>query len=61
MQVVNQFRRIFSDDGRGDKDFEQQETLLREANKNLQDAIDLVTKASDILTGLIHSKNDPIH
>jgi len=55
-QVVNQFRRIFSDDGRGDKDFALQEAQLREANKKLFDAIDLVTKASEILSGLIQSK-----
>ena len=55
--VVNQFRRIFSDDGRGDKDFGDQEVQLREAQNRLQDAVRAVTSASEILSGLIHSKS----
>ena len=56
-QVVNQFRRIFSDYGKGDKDYAEQDQRLREALKNLDVAISSVTKASEILRGLIQSKS----
>lgn len=59
-QIVNQFRRIFADNGEGDKDFTEQETKLRIAQKNLWEATDLLRRTSEILTGLIQSK-DSIH
>ncbi|MCS3447292.1 hypothetical protein M2222_003893 [Bradyrhizobium elkanii] len=31
-QIINQFRRIFADDGRGDKDFTQQEERFEEGS-----------------------------
>lgn len=55
-QIANQFRRIFSDNGAGDKDFTEKETQLREAQNNLLKATDLLTKTSEILHGLIQSK-----
>jgi hypothetical protein len=55
-QVANQFLRIFSDDGRGDKDFTEQETKLREVQKKLLSATELLRQASETLTGLITSR-----
>ena len=55
-QIVNQVRRIWSDDGRGDKDFSEAETHLREAEKKLFDATDLLKRASETLSGLLESK-----
>lgn len=55
-QVVSQFRRIFADNGSGDKDFTEQEKKLREAQAHLLSATNALRKASEILTGLIHSK-----
>jgi len=56
IQVANQVRRIWSDDGRSDKDFSEAETHLREAEKKLFDATDLLKRTADILTGLIESR-----
>jgi hypothetical protein len=56
INVVNQVRRIFADDGRGDRDYSAQEERLREAQKNLLDATSELTKASEILTDLLKSK-----
>lgn len=38
-QILNQFRRIWSDDGSGDKDFSQQEIAYKIAKDNLDRAI----------------------
>jgi hypothetical protein len=56
MQVFNQFHRIFSDDGSGDKDFSQQEDRLHEVQQKLLQATDLLRQASETLTGLIKTK-----
>ena len=56
MQVANQFRRIFSDNGSGDKDFSEQEAKLREVHKKLRQATDLLTQVSQTLAGLIQAK-----
>jgi hypothetical protein len=56
IQVVNQFRRIFNDDGRGDKDFSEQEGRLHDVQQKLMQATDLLRQASETLTGLIKSK-----
>lgn len=55
--VINQVRRIFSDDGKGDKDFSQQEASLREVQIKLMAATDLLKSASETLVDLIHAKN----
>lgn len=55
-KVVNNFRRMFSDDGRGDKDFSDQEARLREAQQYLKEATDGLTKAANILADLIKSR-----
>lgn len=55
-QVINQFRRIFSDNGSGDKDFTNQEARLREAQQYLKDATDSLSKSAQILTDLMKSR-----
>ena len=35
-KILNQFKRIYSDDGRGDMDFTEQEERLRLANERLK-------------------------
>lgn len=54
---MNQFRRIFVDDGRDDKDFTVQEERLREAHRFLTDAAKGLTKAADLLSDVIRSQN----
>jgi hypothetical protein len=61
IQVVNQFRRIFADNGAGDKDFAEQERKLREAQSKLLEATNALRKASEILTGIINSNAPPLH
>lgn len=56
MQAVNQFRRIFSDDGRHDKDFSQQEDKLHDVQQKLLQATDLLRQTAETLTGLIKTK-----
>lgn len=50
-QLISQFRRIMSDDGRGDRDFTKQETRLREAQRALREATDSLTRAAQLLQG----------
>ena len=56
IQVVNQFHRIFSDDGRGDKDFSEQEDRLHEVQLKLLQSTDLLRQVSETLTDLIKTK-----
>jgi hypothetical protein len=59
-KVFNQFRRIYADNGSGDKNFSIQEARLRAANKKLADAIEALVRASErlnntaIVTGIIN-------
>lgn len=54
--VASQFRRIFSDNGSGDKDFTDQEARLREAQQYLLEATEGLTRAAGILSDLIKSR-----
>jgi hypothetical protein len=56
IQVINQFRRIFSDNGSGDKDFTDQEMRLREAQNYLREATENLSKSAQILSDLIKSR-----
>jgi hypothetical protein len=60
-QIISQFRRIFSDNGEGDKDFCKQETQLREAQHKLLEATNSLTKAAEILRSLIASHGSSLH
>lgn len=54
--ILSQFRRIFSDDGRGDKDFSGQEERLRQAQQYLKEAADGLTKAANLLADIIKNR-----
>lgn len=56
MEVIKQFRRIYSDNGSGDKDFTRQEERLREAQQYLLEATQSLTKSANILSDLIKSR-----
>jgi ABC-type transporter Mla subunit MlaD len=47
--AINQFRRIYADNGSGDHDFTKQEARLREASDNLNNATQALVRASDKL------------
>lgn len=51
--IFNNIRRIFVDDGRGDRDFSHQERMLHDALKHLREATDGLTRAAGILSDLI--------
>lgn len=48
-EIINQFRRIFNDDGRNDKDFSKEERRLHEAQQFLRAATLALEKASEAL------------
>lgn len=48
-KILNQFRRIYADNGSGDIDFTDQETKLREANDKVLLATQELVKASERL------------
>ena len=48
-RIINQFRRIYSDDGREDKDFSGQEERLREAEARLARGTQELAKAAENL------------
>lgn len=60
-QIYSQFRRVFSDNGTGDKDFTDKEEKLRCAQKKLLEATNALTRASEILTDLIHGRSESLH
>lgn len=51
--IISQFRRIYSDDGRLDKDFSEQEARLRAANAKLAQATSELIRASVRLNDVI--------
>lgn len=55
-QVINQFRRIFSDNGAGDKDFTDQEAKLRHAQNELKEAAAALTRAANALSDFIKAR-----
>jgi len=57
IQVVNQIKRIWADDGRGDKDFSEQEAKLRQVQGQLITATEALKSASETLIDLIQGKN----
>lgn len=55
-QIINQFRRIFSDDGRGDKDFTKQEERLKRAQDELKEASASLARAANLLADFINAR-----
>ncbi len=62
-QILSQFRRIMSDDGRGDRDFTKQEHRLRQAQQALREATDSLNRAAELLRGelLLHDHDIGLH
>lgn len=60
-QILSQFRRIMSDDGRGDRDFTKQEDRLREAQAYLQRATAELQKAAELLRGELMMHDNPLN
>lgn len=48
-KFLNQFRRLYDDKGANDRDFTEQETRLREAQKRLVDATNELNRSSQNL------------
>jgi hypothetical protein len=55
-KMINQIRRLWSDNGRNDMDFTEQEKKLQEALKHLKTAADSLSRASQTLLDVINSK-----
>lgn len=55
-QIINQFRRIFADDGRGDKDFTKQEERLKKAQDELKEASASLARAANHLADFINAR-----
>ena len=58
-KMLNQFRRIWTDRGMGDKDFSLQEIQLRNALEHLRDAAESLSRASNMLLDVIQTKAPP--
>lgn len=54
--MFNQIKRIWADNGSGDKDFTSQEEKLKDALLHLQQAADSLSRASEALLTVIKSK-----
>ena len=48
-KIINQFRRIYSDNGSGDRDFSKQEAKLRQSREYLTSATQALVKSSERL------------
>lgn len=58
-KIASQFRRIFCDDGRGDRDFSKQEERLRQAQEHLRQATESLTKAAGLLADEVQMNGLP--
>jgi hypothetical protein len=55
-KMLNQIRRLWTDKGHDDKDFTDQEIRLHDALEHLKVAADSLSKASQTLMDVLHSK-----
>lgn len=55
-KMLNQFRRIWTDKGMGDKDFTSKEIQLRTALEHLRDAANSLGRASEMLLDVINAQ-----
>lgn len=62
-QILSQFRRIMTDDGRGDRDFTRDEHRLRKAQEALRKATENLNQAAELLRGelLLHDHDISIN
>lgn len=54
--MLSQIRRLWNDDGRGDKDFSDQERRLKLALEHLRDAARSLSTASEQLLSVIRER-----
>ncbi len=54
--MFNQIRRMWADNGSGDRDFTTQEEKLKDALVHLQEAANSLSRASETLLDVINSK-----
>lgn len=59
LNIINQFRRIYSDDGREDKRFDIDEARLKRSLANLKNATEKLLQASQTLHDLLLEKQPP--
>lgn len=52
--MLNQFRRLWGDNGKNDKDFSPEEDKLRAALNELKRSADQLSKASTVLLDLLN-------
>lgn len=52
--MLNQFKRLWGDNGKNDKDFSGQELELREALMELKRSADQLSRASTVLLDLLN-------
>lgn len=57
--ILNNIRRIFTDDGRHDRDFSEQEQKLQAARSGLMAEADALKRASEVLADLIRLRSAP--
>jgi hypothetical protein len=55
-KMINQFRRLWADNGKNDKDFTDQETKLRHALQHLKSAADSLSRAAQTLSDVLNAK-----
>jgi len=55
--VISQIRRIFSDDGKSDRDFTKEELKLRLANDKLKEATSKFIDAASMLSDTIRAQS----
>lgn len=55
--ILNNIRRMFVDDGRDDRDFDDRERRLQEARQHLLEAADGLTRAASILADVIRLRH----
>lgn len=54
--MLNQIKRLWTDDGRSDKDFSDQERRLKVALEHLRDAANSLSRASEQLLSVIRER-----
>lgn len=54
--MLNQFRRLWGDNGKNDKDFTEEELKLKAAITDLKKSADQLSRASTALLDLINSR-----
>lgn len=59
--IINQFKRLYNDDGRNDISFDNEEKKLKEAVANLREAIDNSIRAATRLSYTLQEGPNQVH